>query len=192
MSNFKKGKQFELKVAKITRSKIDKAAKRNPGSHANWNRNSDIYTELPFHIECKDQEYLKPKEWFRQAEEACLGKTPVVAFQMDEEVMTILRYDDFLNLLVEIADMKAEIADLRRPSEYTVKKGVENLQELAEEMKKEPPPTKLPKITDGSLKREIRLCPNKHICSPGRDTCMTKGCPYSSTYIKPKAKDKEK
>lgn len=194
MSNFKKGRQFEMKVAKMTRAKIDKAAKRNPGSHANWHRNSDIYTELPFHIECKDQEYLKPKEWFRQAEDACLGKTPIVAFQMEEEVMAMLRYDDFLNLLVEIADQKAEIADLRKPTK------LEGITQSGRVFPIEPVPpadppgdslTGITTFTDGTLKREVKICKNGHICTPGRDTCMTKNCQYSSTYQAPKAKDKK-
>lgn len=174
-----RGRQFELKVAKVTRAKIDRMAKRNAGSHANWNRRSDVYTELPIHIEAKDQETLKPKEWFRQADEAAAGKTPVVVFQMDADLMCLLRYDDLLNLFIEIADLRLEIADLRRP----VKKVVRDTP-----YRKNNVTVSEFNLTDGTLKRDIKLCKNGHICTPGRTTCMVKGCIYSSTYIKPKAK----
>lgn len=193
MESYQRGKSFELRVAKMTRQKIDKSAKRNPGSHANWVRRGDIYTDLPYHIEAKDQETIRPKEWYRQAEEASFGRTPLVAFQMEQEVMCMLRYDDFLNLLVELADLKSEIEDLRKPVVSLVQsewiEGYENI-----ELK----PGKVeifqgsPKLTDGTLRREITLCKSGHIISPGRDTCMTKGCQYSSTYIKPKAKKESK
>jgi hypothetical protein len=196
-----RGKDFENIVAKLIRLKIDKHALRNKGSHANWQRRSDVYSNLPLHLECKDQETLKPKEWFRQAEEAAFGKIPSVVFRMDNDVMAMIRFDDLLNLFVEIADQKLEIEDLRKPVErvsFNTMGGEVRL--LVKDGKPEYEPLQvddtrfrnLPKFTDGTLKREVKFCKNGHICTPGKTSCMTKGCPFSSTYIKPKAKKEQK
>lgn len=178
--NYDRGKAFELKIAKMLRLKIDKHAQRNKGSHSNWNRRSDIYSELPIHIEAKDHETVKIKEWFRQAEEAAFGKIPTVVWQMDADVMATLRFDDLLNLFVEIADQKLEIAELRQPRAMDI----EVHEKDGAFMKGTIAPAR---ITDGSLKREVKLCKNGHICTPGRDSCMTKNCIYSSTYKAPRA-----
>jgi hypothetical protein len=115
-SSNERGKKFELLVAAMVRRKADSAAKRDSRSGANWHRRSDIFTNLPLHIEAKDHETLKPKEWFREASSAAsFNQTPVVVFHSDEEVMAMLRFDDLLNLFVEIADLKAEVEDLSKP-----------------------------------------------------------------------------
>lgn len=193
MNSFEKGKSFEQLVASMVRRKIDKGARRNNGSHANWHRRSDIYTNLPIHLECKDHENIKIKEWFRQAEGASnFGETPVVAFKMEAEagetIMATLKLDQLLDLFVEIADLKLEIEDLKTPivSMPNIKTAIE-----ASDTPKMITVEGVDKpifINDHALKKEIKLCKNGHICTPGRDKCATKGCPYSSTYIKPKAK----
>lgn len=115
--NNDRGRQFEDKIARLTRAKVDKSARRNAGSHSNWHRRSDIFTSLPLHIEAKDHETIKIKEWFRQADDAAsFGETPVVVFHDDENIMAVLKYDDLLNFMVEIADLKAEVEDLQKPS----------------------------------------------------------------------------
>jgi hypothetical protein len=195
MSTFERGKAFEQKVAKMIRLKIDKNAKRNPGSHANWNRRSDVYSELPIHLEAKDHEIVKIKEWYRQAEGAAFGKTPVVAWQMDNEVMATLRLEDLLDLFVEIADQKLEIEDLRKPSKVTidVAEGEDSMavEVYTKDGRVDDWATR-GRFTDGTLKKEVKLCKAGHVCTPGRDTCMTKGCVYSSTYVKPKAGKEKK
>ncbi len=188
----KRGKDFELLVASLIRRKIDKHAQRNKGSHANWHRRSDVYTELPIHLECKDHESIRIKEWFTQAADSCMGKIPVVAWQMEQEVLATLRFDDLLNLFVEIADMKEEIKDLKKPIAGIEKKIVEIHGPFGDSTILSDDPEGLaakvrPVFTDGTLKREVKICKNGHICVPGRENCQTKGCQYSSTYIKPKA-----
>lgn len=171
-----RGKSFEMRVSKMIRLKIDKHAKRNAGSHANFHRRSDIYTSLPIHIEAKDHETLRPKEWFRQAEEAAFGKTPVVAFQMEAEVMVMLKFDDLLNLFVEIADQKLEIEDLRKPTNLTPL-----LISLGDKT------TNV--IPDSTLTREFKVCPQGHIVDQW-GYCQTKNCKFNRTYKPPKIKNK--
>lgn len=114
MTNYTKGKDWEMAVAKVSRGALDKAAKRNTSSHRGVRR-SDIYNELGLHIEAKDQANIKLKEWYKQARSAAaLGKTPIVVWNMEGEMMATLRYSDLLNFLVEIADLEAKNQDLHK------------------------------------------------------------------------------
>lgn len=113
-----RGKHFELKVASVLRKKLGAKVSRDRRSGAGTNRAdiSDYYQQIPLHLELKDQETLKVKEWFRQADDAAsFTQAPTVVFAMDEEVLCCLRFSDLVNFLVEIADQKAEIDDLRSP-----------------------------------------------------------------------------
>ncbi len=190
MTSFDKGKLFEQKVATMIRRKVDPGAKRNNGSHANWNRRSDIFTNLPFHVEAKDHETLKPKEWFRQAEAAAsYTQTPIVAFQMENDVMAMLRFDDVLNFLVEIADLKLELEDLRKPVTTATVPPVEvhiNGVKLAD-------PTII--VTKEDAEKAVKKLPKRKttLCRAGHITddygyCMQVSCKYSRGYKPPKKK----
>lgn len=183
MGSFDKGKAFEQKVAAMIRRKLDAGAKRDSRSGANWHRRSDIYTNLPLHLEVKDHEAIKPKEWFRQAANAAsFNQTPVVVFHDDEEVMALVRFDDLLNLFVEIADYRAEVEDLGQPTSR-----------IAEETKQ--PPPRFPKTAaevGEDLKRvagkQNYTCPNGHI-GDIYGKCMQKTCKFGRGY---KAKKESK
>jgi len=115
LTSFRKGSLFEKKVAAMLR-KIDGTSRRNAGSHANWHRRSDVHTELPMHVECKDHKTIKVKEWFRQADAArAANQSPVVVFQSDEDVLCTLRFKDLLDLHATINDLHSQIAALRTP-----------------------------------------------------------------------------
>ncbi len=196
MSSFDKGKAFEQKVAAMVRRKADGTAKRDSRSGANWHRRSDIFTNLPLHIEVKDHETLRPKDWFREASSAAsFNQTPVVVFHSDEEVMAMLRFDDLLNLFVEIADLKAEVEDLSKPTQgddFDINFGVADAIEIGR--------TQL-KVNDGQLggefpktadevKKQVeqlpprpvkRTCPEGHFVDE-YGKCIFKGCKYSRGY----------
>lgn len=160
----------------MVRRKADSAAKRDSRSGANWHRRSDIFTNLPLHIEVKDHETLKPKEWFREAASAAsFNQTPVVVFHSDEEVMAMFRFNDLLDLFVEIADLKAEVEDLQHPM-------------LEITSNPEQPAPKFPKTVDEVKKQVEQLPPRRPlVCKEGHiadeyGKCIFKGCKFSRGY----------
>lgn len=194
--NNDKGREYELHVAKIVRRKVGKNTKRNAGSHANWHRRSDIYTELPIHLEAKHHENVRIKEWMEQAEAAkSFNQTAVVAFRIEEEDYACLKLTDLLDLFVQIADQQLEIDDLRAPIPMTsaqpensvlanVDKPHKSAKVEAEELARQATERK-------ASNEELKMCRNGHIVSYG-NKCMWKGCQYSSTAKKAKAKKEGK
>ena len=175
-----RGKHFELKVAAILRKKLGAKVMRDRRSGAGTNRAdiSDYYQSIPLHLELKDQETLKVKEWFRQAEDAAsFTQAPTVVFAMDEEVLCCLRFSDLVNFLVEIADQKAEIDDLRRPIEPV----------STNDPRKMPKAQLIAVIEKQTIKRDTKLCKNGHVSDQYGYFVQVK-CPYSRGYKKPKVK----
>lgn len=120
----KRGKDFELKVAKMIRSKLKIRVQRDKRSGAGINKSdiSDYYSELPLHLEIKDQETIKIKEFFRQAKDSAgTGISPAVVFKADNEVLVCLRFNDLLNFLAEIKDQQKDIEQLRNPQINSIK-----------------------------------------------------------------------
>jgi Holliday junction resolvase len=116
----KRGKSFEQDVAAILRKKLGARVTRDRRSGAGTNRAdiSDYHQDLPFHIECKDHETIKIKDWMRQAiSAASFSQVPTLVFRMDEEIIAAVRFSDLVNLALEIADLRAENTDLRSPTE---------------------------------------------------------------------------
>lgn len=182
MTTFAKGKAFEQVVAGMIRHKLDATAKRDTRSGSNWHRRSDIATVLPIHIEAKDHATLKPKEWYRQASGAAsMGQTPIVAFRSDEEVMALLRFDDVLNLFVEIADLKAELKDLRQPAHvtYDASKIPKTAAEVAEQMAGQ--------VNRIAQSYDERICAAGHLADD-YGKCQVKDCKFRRGYVPPKAK----
>lgn len=180
----KRGKDFELKVAKLIRSKLGARVARDRRSGAGHNKTdiSDFYNDIPLHIECKAQETIKIKEWFRQADgTAPVFHAPTVIFDSDGEMLATLRVTDLLNFLVEIKDLRDENADLRMPT-TTIPQGLP--------MGKENMITQTQLDRAVSVKeRKIYYCRNDHIADVnGR--CLYKGCKYSVGYRPPKGKSK--
>lgn len=187
MSTFKRGKDFETKVAKMIRRIADTGALRNAGSHANWHRRSDVFTNLPMHIECKDHKTVKIKEWFDQAKSAANGlQIPVVVFAKDEDVLATLKFDDLLNLYKEIADLQSDKENLQTPELIFVRKKLtqkefENLKLTAGSSEAFARASEL-KVEGGA-----RTCPQGHIADDF-GFCMQKKCKYNRGYKVPKAK----
>lgn len=102
-----KGKDFELKLARLIRQKGFKAG-RDSKSGGSWWQRSDLRTpDLPVHIEAKDQATIKVREWFAQAASGTYNRTPVVVFKADHEILACIRFNDLLDLYKEIADKKS-------------------------------------------------------------------------------------
>lgn len=105
----RKGKTFELKIAKILRSSgLDKQAKRSFQSGANWSWKSDIYTSLDFSIECKKQEQVHIWDWMDQAEtQRKAYKPPVLMMTSNNRpILAVMKIEDWINLVKERNEYK--------------------------------------------------------------------------------------
>lgn len=178
-----KGRNFEHDVAKMIRSKLAAKITRDSRSGAGTNKSdiSDYFNDIPLSIECKNQETVKIKEWFLQADAASsFNRVPTVVFHADSEILATLRFSELLNFLVEIADQKAEIDDLRKPIEIM----------------QHPSPGMSPVVTarivrESPQKTATRLCRNGHIADEN-GYCQQKDCKFRRGYVSPKAKKKGK
>lgn len=187
---YDKGKAYELHVAKLVRRKSgDKGAMRNRSSHTGGTRRSDIFTNLPIHIEAKHHENVTIKKWMDQAEAASSTfETAVVAFKIDDKDYACLNLNDLLDLFVQIADQQVEIEDLRAPievpAEPIVRKRVSAVQARDEG-------EKLAKAATArkAASEPMKMCKNGHIVSSG-GKCMWKGCKYGIAAGKPKKEGK--
>lgn len=76
---------------------------------------TDIRTTLPFAFECKNQEKVKLWEFWEQAERGRKAfKPPVLVVSGNfRPILTILKAEDFLNILVEKADLQDQIEGLQ-------------------------------------------------------------------------------
>lgn len=182
MEAYDKGKTFEQKVARLLRTKLGARVQRDSRSGAGYNKSdiSDYYNDIPLHLEVKNQQTVNIKEWFRQADAtSSFSKAPTVVFAMDEEILCCLRFTDLINFMIEIADDRAEIDDLRQPVAYQVlpKPQTVNIQ--------------LSKVVQNKTEASVKTCKEGHITDVW-GYCLQKGCKYSSGYKKPKGKDNKK
>lgn len=195
-ASYDKGRDFERDVASVIRRKIDPTAKRDSKSGALDHRKSDIFTELPISIECKDHETIKIREFFRQAKAgAHVGEMPAAVFPIDNQIVATVPFDALIDLFVEIKDLLAEIDHLREPVQYVPLEQPHDVPHAncrsvithkpvdASEGVKLANDATAKKVASGGVK----TCPNGHIISDGR-RCMWKGCKYSSTFNAKKVK----
>jgi hypothetical protein len=185
MEAVKTGQHYENHVAKLIRSKLDKSAVRNKGSGNQWQRKNDIFTQLPLAIECKYHQNIKVHEWFAQAEAAAsITEVPVVIFANDNhpQDMALLRLTDLLNYMVEIADLRAEVEDLRAPINTTPPPKVVLTDEQRAEIKE-----KLNAPTAAKIERGGQTCRAGHLADH-YGYCMQRDCKYSRGYKPPKKK----
>lgn len=110
-----KGSKFEYKVAGILR-KIAPETKRRPRSGANKMiaGYGDIYTKLPYAIECKNHAKLSFWKWWEQAQsQSSMARPPVLIFTSNyRPTMLAMKLDDWINLYQEMLDWKKEAQDL--------------------------------------------------------------------------------
>ena len=102
-SKKQKGSRLERNWAELLRGYgIDKTAKRMPlsGAFEDPRMKADILTTLPIHFEIKNQENWSPLEYWKQANETCGARTPVIVMSRNrEQIYTFLLGSDFLNIL---------------------------------------------------------------------------------------------
>lgn len=101
-----KGARLENWVAaELRHHGID--AKRMPGSGAFTHFKSDIYANIPYSFECKNQETTKVWEWYEQAKrDAGLNKKPIVVFSRNHsQPMALLSAKDLLAMIGELEDL---------------------------------------------------------------------------------------
>lgn len=183
----KRGRSFEQEVAAILRKKLGARVMRDSRSGAGSHHKTDIkdyFQDLPFDIECKDQENIKVKEWMRQAIDASsFSRIPTLVFRMDEEIIAGVRFTDLVNLALEIADLRAEVDDLRKPIEKPF------VPPKADSLIDSKLGTDLHEATASKIDRGAKECRGGHIADDW-GYCMQLTCKYSRGYKPPKVKKK--
>ncbi len=98
-----KGVRLELKVADMIAKTLKVTAKKMPKSGQNKGFKSDIYTELPISIECKNQENWKIHEWWEQCTHDAVLNEEIPVLVMSKNNMknpkVLLSFSNFLQLL---------------------------------------------------------------------------------------------
>lgn len=186
----KRGKDFETEIAKILQKKLGARVIRDGRSGAGSHQKNDIkdwHRDVPFDIECKDQEAIKIKEWMRQAEQAAsFGRVPCMVFRMDGKAYATLPFDALVDLAVEIADLQAALDDMRNPTHSTAKaKGLQRTRNAAKTREAIEPDTMA--AVDKKRSQGANTDRNGHITDQW-GYCATKGCQYSRGYKPPKGK----
>lgn len=109
-----KGQRLEKKVAqRIRQLGLDNDAKRMPASGSMYGWESDIFTHLPYKIECKNQEKVSLWEWWEQtkAQETPYKPGILVVGGNYRPPLAIMDLDTFLNLLLEVKQLNKIIND---------------------------------------------------------------------------------
>ena len=115
MNSQKKGKRFELKVAKyLSREFNNIKISRTPNSGGLSLKGDIMATQgilSEFNWECKNQEKLNIWKALEQSANDCIGshKQPLVVFTKNfEKDYVALRLEDFVQLLLELEQLRNE------------------------------------------------------------------------------------
>lgn len=185
----KRGKDFELEIAKILQKKLGARVVRDGRSGAGSHQKMDIqnyYADIPLAIECKDHETLKVKEWMRQTKNgASAGQVPTLAFRMDDEAYAALPFEALVNLLVEIKDLQAALDDLRNPAPVA-RTAAQRRKIKALSAAKEAEAIVAP-VVQKKRSSGAGACPNGHL-TDSYGYCQDKHCKYRRGYMPPKGK----
>lgn len=185
-----RGLAFERVVRKMTARVLKLDIKRDLQSGAGIHKQDirDRFRELPIFIECKDHQTIKPKEWWREANnKAVVGEAPVVVFPDNEEVLCVMRYSDLLQLIKEGRDWYEAYNTLLQTGPMTDEKITSVSQRMDGENVHLMSEDELPAPIHP--RRAGQGCGNGHIVIDQFGHCQTKGCQFSRGYaIKKKAK----
>lgn len=196
-----RGKQYEIRIQKITARTLGLEVKRDPRSGGgDWHKEDirDRYGTLPLSIEVKNQATIKLKEWWKDArDKASMGQAAVVVFPADAEDLCIMRYSDLLNIVKEMFDWRETAEAHTAPRNSTdpyrfAKVAGENAAEVFDAVINSPHVIKTKEEAVASAMAAVakidglRYCPNGHVVPEGRARCMGKNCQYSATFKKPK------
>jgi len=114
MNSNKKGKRFELQVAKYLSKEFNSEIRRTPNSGGLSIKGDIMATQgilSEFNWECKNQEKLNIWKALEQSANDCIGshKQPLVVFTKNyEKDYVALRLEDFTQLLLELEDFRNE------------------------------------------------------------------------------------
>ena len=111
----KKGKRFELQVAKYLCREFETEIRRTPNSGGLSLKGDILATQgilSEFNWECKNQEKLNIWKALEQSANDCIGshtKKPLVVFTKNfEKDYCALRLEDFVQLLLELEQLRNE------------------------------------------------------------------------------------
>tara|TARA_Y100000114_G_scaffold124533_1_gene120360 strand:- start:140 stop:484 length:345 start_codon:yes stop_codon:yes gene_type:complete len=114
MNANKKGKRFELQVAKYLSKEFSSEIRRTPNSGGLSIKGDIMATQgilSDFNWECKNQEKLNIWKALEQSANDCIGshKQPLVVFTKNyEKDYVALRLEDFTQLLLELEQFRNE------------------------------------------------------------------------------------
>ena len=114
MNANKKGKRFELQVAKYLSKEFNSEIRRTPNSGGLSIKGDIMATQgilSEFNWECKNQEKLNIWKALEQSATDCIGshKQPLVVFTKNfEKDYCALRLEDFVQLLLELEQLRNE------------------------------------------------------------------------------------
>ena len=114
MNSQKKGKRFELQVAKYLSKEFNSEIRRTPNSGGLSIKGDIMATQgilSEFNWECKNQEKLNIWKALEQSANDCIGshKQPLVVFTKNyEKDYVALRLEDFTQLLLELEQLRNE------------------------------------------------------------------------------------
>tara|TARA_Y100001937_G_scaffold51757_1_gene71804 strand:- start:32 stop:382 length:351 start_codon:yes stop_codon:yes gene_type:complete len=114
MNANKKGKRFELQVAKYLSREFNCKISRTPNSGGLSLKGDIMATQgilSEFNWECKNQEKLNIWKALEQSANDCIGshKQPLVVFTKNyEKDYVALRLEDFVQLLLELEQLRNE------------------------------------------------------------------------------------
>lgn len=187
---FDKGRDYERKIQKRISKILRVDAKRDSKSGGGSTHKADIrdrYRQVPLFIECKHQNTLKLKEWFRDADgKSSFGQAPAVVFPMETnagiEDLVCLRFDELLQFIREMMDWRESTENMQAAViiEESAKTSTEDSAlNQAKEF-----------IAEAQSKKDSRTCRNGHIADE-YGFCQIKACQYRRGY-KPKKSKKGK
>jgi len=107
-----KGKRAEREVAKLINKYLGTNVRRTPQSGGMSIKGDiiDINPDSPaydYHFEVKDQKKLMISKWWEQIYSDCpTAKKPVNVFKMNSQFYATMEFTDWLDLLVELKELK--------------------------------------------------------------------------------------
>ena len=114
MNSQKKGKRFELQVAKYLSKEFETSIRRTPNSGGLSIKGDIMATQgilSEFNWECKNQEKLNIWKALEQSRNDCIGshKEPLVVFTKNfEKDYIALELKDFVQILLELEQLRNE------------------------------------------------------------------------------------
>ncbi len=184
---FDRGRKTEREVAAMLRKKLGVHVQRDKQSGAGLNKADikDFYQEIPLFIEVKNQQTLKVKEWMKQAAGgASVGQIPTLVFQTDDELLACLPFDKLIDLLLEIKQLRAEVALLREPVDLTVS-GTPVV--IAKDIVTVGTEKAVLPVVEQKIAHGAQACKSGHIADE-YGYCMQLDCKFSRGYRPPKVK----